>query len=405
MATKILRRRFAAPQNDMIPTFSTPRIAFVLDTLPSIGGGEKVLFAALEAYPRADIFTLIYNRKVFVNSPIANRKVNTSWLDSLPFAHTHHRYLLPLMPSAIEQINLSGYDTIVSFHYAVANGARTPHGAHHVSYTHTPLRYAWTNININGKHTRRNFLLDRYMRSFRAWDRRAASRVHAMATNSHTVRERIREAYQLEAKVIHPPVEVTRFRPSLKRENYFITVTRLVPHKRVDLLVRAFNQLNLPLVIVGDGPEQPRLKAMANSNIRLLGFQSDEKVAELLGNARAFVCAAEEDFGIAIVEAQAAGCPVIAYGAGGALETVEEGVTGLFFAEQTEASLIETFHRFEKLNQTFDAREIKKRAERFNKARFLDEFREFVSGEPKRVFLKGVEKNLSHREHRVHRDF
>jgi len=119
----------------------------------------------------------------------------------------------------------------------------------------------------------------------------------------------------------------------------------------------------------------------------------------------AFVCAAEEDFGIAIVEAQAAGCPVIAYGAGGALETVEEGVTGLFFAVQTEASLIETFHRFEKINQTFDAREIKKRAERFNKARFLDEFREFVSGEPKRVFLKGVEKNLSHREHRVHRDF
>ncbi|MBL8108913.1 MAG: glycosyltransferase [Anaerolineales bacterium] len=201
-----------------------------------------------------------------------------------------------------------------------------------------------------------------------------------MATNSQTVRERIREAYQLEARVIHPPVEVNRFHPSPQRENYFITVTRLVPHKRVDLLVEAFNKLNLPLVIVGDGPELPRLQHMAKSNVKFLGFQSDDNVAELLGKARAFVCAAEEDFGIAIVEAQAAGCPVIAYGAGGALETVEDGVTGLFFGEQAEGSLIEALRRFEKIYPAFDAREIKKRAERFNKARFLNEFREFVSG-------------------------
>lgn len=364
----------------MIPTLTNPRIAFVLDTLPSIGGGEKVLFAALEAYPRADIFTLIYNRKVFVNSPIAERKINTSWLDSLPFAHTHHRYLLPLMPSAIEQINLQNYDVVVSFNYAVANGARIHNGARHISYTHTPLRYAWTDLNINGKHTRRNFLLDQYMQSFRAWDQRAASRVDAMATNSQTVRQRIREAYQLDARVIHPPVEVTRFHPSPQRDNYFITVTRLVPHKRVELLVQAFNQLNLPFVIIGDGPELPSLKGMANPNVKLLGFQSDEKVAELLSKARGFVCAAEEDFGIAIVEAQAAGCPVIAYGAGGVLETVEEGVTGLFFTEQTEASLIEALHMFEKKYQAFDSVEIKKRAERYNKARFLNEFRKFVSG-------------------------
>lgn len=357
---------------------SESHIAFVLDTLPSIGGGEKVLFAALEAYPRADIFTLIYNRKVFVNSPIANRKVNTSWLDSLPFAHTHHRYLLPLMPSAIEQINLSGYDTIVSFNYAVANGARTPHGARHVSYTHTPLRYAWTNININGKHTRRNFLLDRYMRSFRAWDTRAANRVHAMATNSHTVRERIREAYQLEARVIHPPVEVNRFHSSPQRESYFITVTRLVPHKRVELIVRAFNQLNLPLLIIGDGPELPRLKRMAKSNVKFLGFQLDEDVAELLGKARAFVCAAEEDFGIAIVEAQAAGCPVIAYGSGGARETVIENATGLFFNEQSSESLIEAVQQFEKDFENFSRDAIVQNSQQFSKPRFIQEFKDFV---------------------------
>ena len=374
MATEILR--FA--QNDMIPTLSKPRIAFVLDTLPSIGGGEKVLFAALEAYPRAEIFTLIYNRNVFVNSPIAERKVNTSWLDSLPFAHTHHRYLLPLMPPAIEQINLREYDIVVSFNYAVANGASSHNAMRHVSYTHTPLRYAWTDININGKHTRRNFLLDQYMRSFRAWDRRAASRVHAMATNSHTVRERIREAYQLEARVIHPPVEVNRFHPSPQREKFFVTVTRLVPHKRVDLLVRAFNQLNLPLVIVGDGPELPLLREMAKSNIELMGFQSDENVAELLSKARAFVCAAEEDFGIAIVEAQAAGCPVIAYGSGGARETVIENATGLFFDEQSTESLIEAVQRFENNFENFSSGIIAQNSQRFSKPRFIQEFKDFV---------------------------
>jgi glycosyltransferase involved in cell wall biosynthesis len=357
---------------------SEPRIAFVVDTLPSIGGGEKVLFAALEAYPHADIFTLIYNKKVFVNSPIAKRRINTSWLDALPFAHTHHRLLLPLMPSAIQRINLHDHDIIVSFNYAVANGAQNHNGARHVSYTHTPLRYAWTDININGRHTRRHPILDGYMQAFRAWDKRAASRVHAMATNSQTVSKRIRRAYGLDARVIHPPVEVTRFRPSPQRENYFITVTRLVPHKRVDLLVQTFNQLNLPLLLIGDGPELPRLKAMANSNIQFLGFQSDEKVAELLSKARAFVCAAEEDFGIAIVEAQAAGCPVVAYGSGGALETVIENVSGLFFHEQTVESLTDAVQRFEKSFENFSPAPIVQNSHRFSKPRFVREFRDFV---------------------------
>lgn len=357
---------------------SKSRIAFVVDTLPSIGGGEKVLFAALEAYPHADIFTLIYNREVFVDSPIALRRINTSWLDSLPLAHTQHRLLLPLMPAAIEQINLQDYDLIVSFNYAVANGAKNHNGARHVSYTHTPLRYAWTDLNLNGKRTRRNPLLDRYMQSFRTWDKNAASRVHAIATNSQTVRKRIRRAYERDAQIIHPPVEVERFRPSDRRENYFITVTRLVPHKRVDLLVQTFNQLNLPLLIIGDGPELPRLKTMGNPNIKFLGFQSDERVADLLGKARAFVCAAEEDFGIAIVEAQAAGCPVIAYGSGGARETVIENITGLFFQEQTVESIVDVVQRFEKSSESFSPAPIVQNSQRFSKPRFIREFRDFV---------------------------
>jgi glycosyltransferase involved in cell wall biosynthesis len=358
--------------------YAGSQIAFVVDPLVPLGGAEKVLFAALEAFPHADIFSLVYNKSVFTGTPLAFREIRTSRLDYFPLVRHYHRYLLPLMPAAVERFDLRAYDTIVSFNYAVANGARNYNGARHLSYTHTPLRYAWTDLNLNGTHSHKNRFVDAYLRRFRAWDRNAASRIHTIATNSQAVSQRIRSAYAREARIIYPPVETGRFRPNPQRENYFIALTRLVKYKRIDLLVRAFNQLNLPLLIIGEGPELPRLQAMATSNVKLLGYQSDETVADLLGKARAFVCAAEEDFGIAIVEAQAAGCPVITYGAGGALETVEAGVTGLFFVEQTEGSVIESIHKFESTRQSFDPIEISKRAQRFNKARFVDEFREFV---------------------------
>lgn len=357
---------------------SDSSIAFVVDPLVPLGGAEKVLFAALEAFPHASIFTLVYHKPVFTNTPLANREIRTSALNSFPLVQQYHRYLLPLMPAAIERLDLRPYDTIVSFNYAVANGAKNYNGARHISYTHTPMRYAWTDLNINGTHSNKNRLVDAYLSRFRAWDREAASRVHAIATNSQAVSQRIRRAYGREARIIHPPVEVDRFQPNPQRDDYFITVMRLMPYKRVDLLVHTFNQLNLPLVIVGDGPEFPRLKRMANSNIKLLGYQSDETVAELLGKARAFVCAAEEDFGIAIVEAQAAGCPVIAYGAGGARETVIENVTGMFFEEQTTESLIDAIQKFEGNFKNFSSTPIVQNSQRFNKPRFIREFKEFV---------------------------
>jgi glycosyltransferase involved in cell wall biosynthesis len=354
------------------------RIAFVVDPLVPLGGAEKVLFAALEAFPRADIFTPVYHSPVFARTPLASRDIRTSPLNLLPLVQHYHRYLLPLLPAAIERLDLRAYQTIVSFNYAVANGVKNFNGARHVSYTHTPMRYAWTDLNLDGTRTRKNPVIDAYLRRFRAWDRKAASRIHTIATNSLHVFQRVRLAYGRDAQVLYPPVETERFHPNLQRDNYFIMVTRLMRYKRVDVAIRAFNQLNLPLLIIGEGAELPRLKAIANSNINFLGFQTDETVAQLLGSARAFICAAEEDFGIAIVEAQAAGCPVIAYGSGGAKETVEEGVTGLFFAEQTEGSVIESIHKFESTRQSFDPIEISKRAHRFNKARFVDEFREFV---------------------------
>lgn len=357
---------------------SEPRIAFVLDALPSIGGAEKVLFTALEAYPQADVFTLIYNQHFFKGTPIANRKIRTSYLNTLPFAQKHHRLFLPLMPHAIECFALRDYDVIVSFNYAVSHGILNHNGARHLAYTYTPMRYAWTDLNLNGTQTRKNWIIHQFMNSFRKWDRQAASRVHAFAAISRAVASRIETAWGRDSRLIYPPVETERFRPIAKRGEYYITVSRLVPHKRIDLLVRAFSQLGLPLIVVGDGPEMTRLKAVAASNIQLPGYQSDEKTAELIAGARGFVSAAQEDFGIAIVEAQAAGCPVIAYGQGGALESVTDGVTGLFFDEQTVDSLSGAIRKFEARADTFCAEDIVQNASRFGKARFIQEFRQFV---------------------------
>lgn len=360
---------------------SEPRIAFVIDALPSFGGGERVLFAALEAFPRAALFTLVHNKKVFSGTPLADRFVRTSFIDRLPLAHARHRLFLPLMPFAVEQFDLRDYETIVSFSYAVAHGAQTPNGSRHVSYTYTPMRYAWTDMNLDGTRTRRNPLINLFMKAFRKWDGRAASRVHQFAAISQAVATRIADAYRREAAVIYPPVEVKRFKPAPEREDFYITVTRLVAHKRVDLLAQAFSQLNLPLLVIGDGPELPRLKNMAKPNIRFLGYQADAKVAELLGKARGFVCATEEDFGIAIVEAQAAGCPVIAYGRGGALETVIDGETGIFFHEQSPECLMDAIRRFEGMHSNFCIPALVQNSQRFDKTRFIHEFSDFVQAQ------------------------
>src|SRR5262245_39051406 len=205
-----------------------PRIAFVIDSLPSLGGAEKVLFTALESWPRADIFTLIYNAPLFIDTPLAERDVTTSWLNAVPLAHRYHRLFLPLMPSAIERFDLHAYDFVVCFSYAVAHGVSKYNGARHVSYTYTPMRYAWTDLNPNGTHTRRNLMLNGFMQAFRKWDRKAAARVHAFASISQAVSKRIAQAYQRTAPVIYPPVDVDRFRPGGPREDYYMTITRLV---------------------------------------------------------------------------------------------------------------------------------------------------------------------------------
>ena len=358
---------------------SNPRIAFIVDALPALGGGEKTLFAALEVFPQADIFTLIYNKHAFESTPITNKEIVTSYLDKLPFAQTRHRILLPLMPSAIERFDLCKYDVVVSFSYAVAHGVRVNNGTRHISYTYTPMRYAWSDLNIDGTHSRKNPLINLVMEQFRTWDKNAASHVHEFAAISHGIAGRIQSAYQREARVIYPPVETERFSSNGHRGNYFVTLSRLVPHKRIDLVIEAFSRLQLPLKVIGDGPQMKSLQKRATPNIEFLGYQSEESVAELLGCARGFVCAAEEDFGIAIVEAQAAGCPVIAYKGGGALETVIDGVTGLLFPEQSAGSLIEAVQGFEDAAHGFRRNDMLDNAQRFSKARFTEAFQEFVN--------------------------
>ena len=357
---------------------SKSRIAFVVDALPAMGGGEKTLFAALELFPEADVFTLVYNKNAFQRTPIANKAIITSYLDKLPFAQTHHRFLLPLMPSAIEQFDFCKYEVIVSFSYAVAHGIRVNNGTHHISYTYTPMRYAWSDINIDGTHSRKNMIVNLAMENFRTWDQAAASRVHEFAAISEGIAKRIQSAYQREARVIYPPVEIERFHPNKRRGNYFVTLSRLVAHKRLDLVIEAFSRLNLPLKIIGDGPQRKKLQKLAKPNIEFLGYQSDEVVAQLLGNARGFICAAEEDFGIAMVEAQAAGCPVIAYKAGGALETVVEGKTGLFFEEQSIVSLVDSIRRFNESADCFQADNLTDNVQKFSKERFRRAFQDFV---------------------------
>ena len=359
---------------------SEPRIAFVIDTLPSLGGAEKVLFTALEVFPWADVFTLVYNKEVFINTPLGNRNVQTSFIDRIPYSHRQHRQFLQLMPFAIEQLNLRDYETIISFSYAVAHGVQNFNGAHHISYTFTPMRYAWMDLNINGTHSPKNLVTNRYMQSFRQWDKKAASHVNRFVAISKAVSKRIESAYHREAGIIYPPVDVERFRPAVARENFYITVTRLVPHKRIDILVQAFSQLNLPLLVIGDGPELQQLARMAKPNIRFLGYQSDEVVAELLGKARGFVCGAEEDFGIAIVEAQAAGCPVIAYGNGGALETVINEKTGVFFSEQSADSLVRALQEFERMYSCFHVPNLVQNSLRFQKENFISQFKHLVPG-------------------------
>ncbi len=359
------------------------KVAFVQDALPFWGGAENVLAAALEVIPQAEVYALVYRDENFSNSIIARRPVHTSFIDRLPAARSHHRAFLPLMPLAIERFDLHDYDILVSFSYAVAHGILPRPGQLHISYMHTPLRYAWQKEGpaISRGQPVIHFLHNAYLRSFRKWDAAAARRTDRFVAVSQWIAQRIWQAYQRPSDVLYPPVDVDRFRPLYPRADYYLVVSRLVAHKRIDLVVEAFSRSGLPLLVVGAGPEESRLWRMAGPNVRLLGWQPSDRLAELYGRARGFIHAGVEDFGIAMVEAQAAGCPVIARQAGSAPEIVRPGETGLLFSEPTVEGLRSTVERFDADFNKYDPRIIQENARRFGKARFQFEFNGLVERE------------------------
>jgi glycosyltransferase involved in cell wall biosynthesis len=352
-------------------------VALVVDALTTLGGSEKVLMNALELFPHAPIYTLIYNRQIFQHTPLARRKVISSFIGQLPLAHTQYRKYLPFMPYAVQQFDLSRYETILSFSYAVAHGVNVQPGQKHYSYTYTPMRYAWRNYGLDGL-PRRAKGLERLFEAFRRWDISAVKTVTQFAAVSKWIAGWVASSYNQNAYVIYPPVEVERFSPAQERSDYFITISRLVPHKRLGLIVEAFNRLGLPLLVVGEGQERRHLERHAKENIHFLGYQPDSTVNDLLNRARAFVSTSEEDFGIAMVEAQAAGCPLIAYGKGGAAEIVIEDQSGILFDQPTPDGLVEAVEKF--LSAKFSSDLCSANAARFNRQRFLAELDSFVSG-------------------------
>ena len=350
------------------------KIAFVQDALPYWGGAEQVLSAALEAFPQAELYTLIYRQEAFTGTPLQNHPVKGSALNHWPGAQRHHQLYLPLMPIALEQLDLDRFEVVLSFSYAVAHAAPTRPGQLHLSYMHTPLRYAWRReplpVLIPGLDRLMVWLSRPLFAGFRRWDQAMANRTDRFLANSHWMAEFIQAIYRRPVQVLYPPVHTLAFRRRMARENYYLYVGRLAAHKRVDLLVRAFNYLGMPLWIVGAGPEETRLQAMACPNVRFLGWQPQTRLVELFGRAKAFVHAGEEDFGIAMAEAQAAGCPVIALGRGGAAEIVLNGQTGVLFVEQTAGSLSAAIEDFERLGVALSPEAIQAWARRFDRGEF-----------------------------------
>ncbi len=354
------------------------KIALIHDYLAQDGGAERVLQAMHELWPEAPIFVLFHDKAKLPR--FNNTLIHKSWLSKMPFITSHFQWYLPWMPLATEQYNLHDYDVVLSSTSAFAKGVITYPNTLHISYCHTPARYLWSDTHDYLADLNYNWfvksLLPRTMYRMRLWDKMSADRVDHFIANSKTVERRINKYYRRESHVIYPPVATEQFSPSTQVGDYFITGGRLVPYKRIDLVIQVFNRLKFPLKIFGTGPELERLKAMAKPNITFLGRISDAAKAELLSHAAAFIHPQLEDFGITPIESMASGRPVIAYSAGGATETVTQGETGLFFHHQTWESLLDAVLHFRPEN--WDSAAIRDQALRFSTPHFQTALKKYV---------------------------
>ncbi|MDI6619040.1 MAG: glycosyltransferase family 4 protein [Clostridiales bacterium] len=353
------------------------KIAIVHDWLTDMGGAERIIINFKEIYPSAPIYTSIYNPDK-LDDTLKNINVKTSFLQDRKGARENHQKYFPLMPMAFESFDLNKYDVILSSSTSCAKGVITKPETMHVCYCNTPMRYAWEFYyqyaqNVSGL---KKIFLKYFMNYMRIWDNVSSYRVDYFIANSENVAKRIWKHYRRESVVIHPPVRCNLFTLDNIDEDYFLVVSRLVPYKRIDLAVQAFNEMKLPLVIIGEGSERKKLEYMANDNIKFLGRKPDDIIKKYYSRCRAFIFPGEEDFGITPLEAQASGRPVIAYGKGGALETVIEGETGVFFREQTVESLKAAVEIF--LESSFEKDLIRKHAEAFDEEIFKSKIKDYI---------------------------
>ncbi|WOJ88575.1 glycosyltransferase [Methylocapsa polymorpha] len=343
------------------------RVAIIHYWLVSMRGGEKVLEALCKLFPDADIFTHVYNPDA-VSDTIRRHKVTTTFINSLPFARRNYKRYLPLMPIALEQIDLRGYDLIISSESGPAKGVIPPAGAVHICYCHSPMRYIWNMF--HDYRDRAGFITGLLMpplaHYLRTWDSVASMRVDHFIANSQTVAARIEKYYRRDAAVIHPPVDADAFEtvPAAEVEDYYLLAGELVGYKRPDLAIEAFNASRRRLVVIGGGEMLPEIRRSAGPTIKVLGPQPFEALRRHYARCRALIFPGEEDFGIVPVEVMASGRPVIAYGRGGATETLTEGVSGLFFYEQTAAAIEQAVCEFEQMR--FDPNLIKAQAAKFH---------------------------------------
>lgn len=364
------------------------KVAIIHDWMTLKGGGESCVEELMRLYPQADLYCVVDFLDEQYRGFLAGRRVTTSFVQRLPGSRKRYRSYLPLMPLAVEQFDLTGYDLVISSSSAVAKGVITGPDQLHLAYVHSPIRYAWDlqhQYLAEAGLTRgiKSAIARVILHYMRIWDTRTAHGVDHMIANSAFVARRIRKAYGREATIIHPPVDVERFTIGDTRDDFYVTMSRLVPYKRIPLIVEAFRHMpERRLVVIGDGPEMPAVMAAAGPNVTVLGGQPNDVVVSHLQRAKAFLFAAEEDFGIAPVEAQACGTPVIAYGKGGALETVRgrdgDGQTGVFFDAQTPEAIVAAVEHLDRRLPAIDPQTCRTNAERFSTRRFHRDIASFA---------------------------
>lgn len=359
------------------------KIAIVCDWLVVYAGAERVVEQMLNIFPDADLFALVDFLPEGQRDFIKNKKTHTSFIQKFPGAKKHYRSYLPFMPIAIEQLDVTDYDLVISSSHCVAKGILTGPNQLHISYVHSPIRYAWDlthqYLRESGlDHGLKGMIAKLILHYMRIWDTRTANGVDYFIANSKFIARRIKKVYGREADVIYPPVDVNSFTCCEDKRDYYLTASRMVPYKKVKLIVEAFNEMpDKQLVVIGDGPDFKKTKAIAKNNITMMGYQPFEVLKDKMQHAKAFVFAAEEDFGITPVEAQACGTPVIAYGKGGALETVKDGETGCFFKEQTVESIIAAINEFDQ-QKSITSEKCRKNAETFSVDTFCQNLKAYI---------------------------